>query len=179
MVGYSPWQSVPQIASGRMSPKEEFVASPDGSATAVPQLRLLVPPDPKEARAVRERVAAFTRTLGVDDEALSDIVTTIGEAFANAVQHAHTNDAIELTAWLDDEGRLCARIVDRGRGFSPVSVAEVPTGPAEVMAECGRGIGIMTSCTDSFSIESLPDVGTAIVFARRVRGGPKAPNRNG
>ncbi len=136
----------------------------------MPQLRLLIPPDPKEARAVRERVSAFVRALQIDDDALADIVTTIGEAFANAVQHAHTQDAIELTAWLDDDGRLCVRIVDRGRGFLPVPVTEVPTVAAEVMAECGRGMWIMNSCSDSFSIESLPDVGTAIVFSRQVRG---------
>jgi anti-sigma regulatory factor (Ser/Thr protein kinase) len=162
-----------------MSLEEEFVASRDGSATAVPQLRLLVPPDPKEARAVRERVAAFTRTLGIDEEALADVVTTIGEAFANAIQHADTHDSIEVTAWLDDDGRLCARIVDRGRGFAPVPVTEAPYRAADAMAECGRGMWIMNSCSDSFSIESLPDVGTAIVFARRIREGSKAPNRNG
>jgi anti-sigma regulatory factor (Ser/Thr protein kinase) len=145
----------------------------------VPLLRLLVPPDPKEARAVRQRVAAFTRTLGIDDEALADVVTTIGEAFANAVQHAHTRDSIELTAWLADDGRLCGRIVDRGCGFAPVPVTELPARPVETTAECGRGLWIMSSCTDSFSIESLPDVGTAIVFARQIRGGSKAPNRNG
>ena len=162
-----------------MSLEEEFARSYDGLATALPQLRLLVPPDPREARAVRERVAAFGHALGLEDDPLNDVLTVIGEAFANAVQHARSRDPIELTAWLEDDGRFLARIVDRGSGFAEGCDVRAPEGPAEVLAEGGRGMWIMNSCSDAFSVESLPGVGTAIVFARQVLGGSKATNRNG
>lgn len=157
-----------------MSLEKELAAGPEGTATAVPQLRLLVPPDPREARAVRDRVASFSRTLGMGEDALQDVLTVIGEAFANAVQHARTREPIELTAWFEDDSRFLASIVDHGRGFADGSDAR----PAEVLAECGRGMWIMNSCSDSLSVESLPGVGTAIVFARTVRGGSKATRRN-
>jgi anti-sigma regulatory factor (Ser/Thr protein kinase) len=154
------------------------VKGPDGIATTVPQLRLLVPPDPKEARAVRERIAAFVRDLGVDEEALHDIVTVIGEAFANVVQHASTREPIELTTWLEDGTRLLARIVDRGRGFPSADAARPTEAPDDALAERGRGMWIMSSCSDMLSVDSLPGLGTAIVFARNVRGGPSRASRN-
>jgi anti-sigma regulatory factor (Ser/Thr protein kinase) len=108
---------------------------------------------------------------------LFDIVTAVGEAFANAVQHAHTADTIELTAWLDAEGKLLTRVVDRGCGFAPD-----PQGPhrqSESFAENGRGMWIMNACADVLSVDSLPGLGTAIVFARDLRRGGAAASRNG
>jgi anti-sigma regulatory factor (Ser/Thr protein kinase) len=111
------------------------------------------------------------------EDALQDVLTVIGEAFANAVQHAQTLEPIELTAWLEDN-RFLARIVDRGSGFAEGVEPQAPRHPAEELAECGRGMWIMNSCADSLSVESLPGIGTAIVFARSVRGGPNATGRN-
>jgi len=155
-----------------MSPDEVRIDGPDGIATSVPQLRLLVPPDPKEARAVRGRIAAFVQGLGVPDEALFDVVAVIGEAFANIVQHAQTRDAIELTTWLEDGTRIVARIVDRGRGFATPSGGDLAAAPADALSECGRGMWIMNQCADMISVDSIPGLGTAIVFARDVRKGP-------
>ena len=162
-----------------MRPEEVTLEGPDGIATTVPQLRLLVPPDPKEAQAVRGRIAAFARGLGVCEEALHDFVTVIGEAFANVVQHARTRDAIELTTWLEDDGRLLARIVDRGCGFANREPQLTREAPTDAFAESGRGMWIMNACSDMLSVDSLPGLGTAIVFARHSRGGPVAASRNG
>ena len=133
----------------------------------MPRLRLLVPPDPREAQAVRRRITAFVRGLGVADDVLYDVVTVIGEAFANVVQHARTREAIELTAWLEDDCRLVTRIVDRGQGFT-VSAEDLGTNPAQALAECGRGMWIMNRCCDTFAVESIPGLGTAIVFAHNL-----------
>jgi len=161
-----------------MDLNEVAVERQHGIATTVPQLRLLVPPDPKEARAVRDRIATFVRGLGVSEDALHDFVTVIGEAFANVVQHAETREAIELTTWLEDGSRLLARIVDRGRGFPSEDAARPPDPPSNELAECGRGMWIMRSCSTMFSVESLPGLGTAIVFARDVHGGSPSASRN-
>lgn len=154
---------------------EEFrIDGPDGIATSVPQLRLLVPPDPKEARAVRDRIAAFVHDLGVPEEAAYDVVTVIGEAFANVIQHAETRDAVELTTWLEDGTRLLTRIVDRGRGFANVAQGGGVRMPADALAESGRGLWIMNQCADMISVDSIPGLGTAIVFSRDLRKGPAA-----
>jgi anti-sigma regulatory factor (Ser/Thr protein kinase) len=162
-----------------MSPDQLRMESPDGIATSVPQLRLLVPPDPKEAQAVRGRVASFIRGLGVPEDALFDVVTVIGEAFANVVQHAGTREAIELTTWLEDGTRLLTRIVDRGHGFDASPATLAPQGPADTFSERGRGIWIMNQCADLISVDSIPGLGTAVVFAREIGKGPAAANRNG
>jgi len=154
------------------------VEGQDGIATALPQLRLLVPPDPKEARAVRGRIAAFVRGLGISEDALLDFVTVVGEAFANVVQHAQTREAIELTMWFEDGTRLLARIVDRGCGFASEDAARPPDPPSDDLAEGGRGMWIMRSCSTMFSVDSLPGLGTAIVFAREVNGGSPPASRN-
>jgi anti-sigma regulatory factor (Ser/Thr protein kinase) len=73
---------------------------------------------PEAARPIRHAMAAFLAASGrVDDDVSDDILTAVGEALANAVEHAYAgveeND-VELFARLESNGTLAVDVFDRG-----------------------------------------------------------------
>lgn len=94
------------------------------------ELRLNCRARPEVARPMRHAVAAFLAAAGlVDEETRDDVLTAVGEALANAVEHAYANveeNAVELFARLDgdllavdvfDRGTFIERAPREGRGF--------------------------------------------------------------
>jgi anti-sigma regulatory factor (Ser/Thr protein kinase) len=132
----------------------------DGSGA---QLRLSVPPDPKLGGYVRSELMAFAELQGIPKPDVADFVAAIGEALANAIEHAHTDEPIEISAWLLGENRLFASVRDRGIGFAPDASDRSLTLP-DPYAERGRGLPIMRRCSDLFSIRSAPGEGTRITL---------------
>ena len=126
------------------------------------QLRLCVPPDAKLGGYVRQQVIAFTEAQGIDDDEVLDFVSAVGEALANAIEHAHTSEPIEVSAWVLDN-RLFASVSDRGIGFTPTERTVSPALP-DTDAERGRGLPIMRRCADMFSVRSSPGEGTRVTL---------------
>jgi anti-sigma regulatory factor (Ser/Thr protein kinase) len=129
---------------------------------------LCVPPDARLGGYVRQEVIAFAETQGIDEPDVTDFVGAIGEALANAIEHAHTEEPIEISAWLLGEDRLFASVSDHGVGFSPVSCEQTNALP-DAYAERGRGLPIMRRCSDVFSVRSGPGQGTRVTLGRYVR----------
>jgi len=129
-------------------------------------LDLRVPPQPHSSRIVREGVTDFVRAHHIGEEDLAHFLTALGEALANAIEHAHADLPIEVEVRLSGE-RILATVHDSGVGFRPelVVVASVP----DPTAERGRGLPIMRRCCDIFRIESAPGHGTAVVLGRYIR----------
>jgi len=132
----------------------------DGSGA---QLRLFVPPDPKLGGYVRRELIAFAELQGIGKPEVADFVAAIGEALANAIEHAHTREPIEISAWLLGEDRLFASVRDRGVGFAP-SGPDRSLALPDAYAERGRGLPIMRRYSDLFSIRSAPGEGTRITL---------------
>jgi anti-sigma regulatory factor (Ser/Thr protein kinase) len=135
------------------------------------QLRLCVPPDAKLGGYVRHEVMAFTEAHGIDDDEVTDFLSAIGEALANAIEHAHTTEPIEISAWVLDD-RLFASVRDRGVGFTP-SERTLSAALPDIYAERGRGLPIMRRCADVFSVRSSPGDGTRVTigcFVHRLAG---------
>jgi anti-sigma regulatory factor (Ser/Thr protein kinase) len=67
---------------------------------------------------MRHAVAAFLAATGcTDQEASDDILTAVGEALANAVEHAYAGaeeSEVELFARLEDDRTLSVDVFDRG-----------------------------------------------------------------
>jgi serine/threonine-protein kinase RsbW len=126
-------------------------------------LRLSIPPLPRfagTARRVLSNFAGFHRLAAGDAEYM---VFALGEAIANAIQHAETRDAIEIRISLEGDA-VVARVADRGQGF-----ATPPCGPValpSVFAEAGRGFAIMQRCTDFLDVCSEPGGGTIVTMGR-------------
>jgi anti-sigma regulatory factor (Ser/Thr protein kinase) len=126
------------------------------------QLRLCVPPDPRLGGYVRQEVMAFAATQGIAGADVCDFISAIGEALANAIEHAHTLEPIEIYAWLTED-RLFASVWDRGIGFAP-SERAVATQLPDAFAERGRGLPIMRRFADIFSVHSAPGEGTRVTL---------------
>jgi serine/threonine-protein kinase RsbW len=126
-------------------------------------LRLCVPPLASNAGMVRHALMDFGDKHGVDRLDMEMLVFAVGEAIANAVEHADATADIEVQCRIDDT-EIVATIIDSGRGVhEPVADDTIMPLP-EPMAEGGRGIPMMQRCTDMFSIRPLPGGGTGVVL---------------
>jgi anti-sigma regulatory factor (Ser/Thr protein kinase) len=126
-------------------------------------LQLRVPPDPRFAATVRQALSGFAALHGVSTYDVEPLVCALGEALANAIEHASTNRDLEIRAEVRDEW-IEAMVTDHGCGL-PAIPAECAPLPSSFI-ERGRGIPMMQRCTDIFSIESLPGAGTTVRLTR-------------
>jgi anti-sigma regulatory factor (Ser/Thr protein kinase) len=112
-------------------------------------------------------VADFARTHGIAGDTLNHFLSALGEALANAIEHARSEKPIEIEVRIALD-RIVATIRDRGVGFA----SEPPANPVlpEPNAERGRGLPIMRRCCDIFSIESSPGHGTSVLIGCRLTG---------
>jgi serine/threonine-protein kinase RsbW len=130
-----------------------------------------VPPEARASRAVRESVARHARAHGVCEDDLDLFLTALGEALANAVEHAAAVPyEVSITVEVRIEGdRIVGTVQDNGCGFTPASSAE-PQLP-DSHAERGRGLPIIRRCSDFFAVTSSPGKGTVVVLGRYFRAG--------
>ncbi len=131
---------------------------PEAGAT----LDLRVAPDARQSAVVRRRILDFAAEHRIELARMHDFITALGEAFANAVEHAQTPD-VAISVWIVQPNRLFATVTDRGIGFHQNGGQTRAQLPAN-SSERGRGLPIMRSCTDVFSIRSTPGVGTCVVL---------------
>ena len=135
-------------------------------------LEFRVPPEPNLSRVVRERVADFARSGGVEDADLCHFLTALGEALANAMEHARALEPLWVEVRLSSD-RIVATVQDDGVGFAtPQAVAEPELPSADSIR--GRGLPIMRRCSDIFAVNSSPGKGTAVVVGRYLRAGKGA-----
>jgi anti-sigma regulatory factor (Ser/Thr protein kinase) len=109
---------------------------------------------------------AFAEAHAIVGDDVIDFVVAVGEALANAIEHAHTDKPIEITAWLLGNDRLFACVSDHGVGF-----ATSEPGPAlpDAFAERGRGLPIMRRCSDVFTVRSIPGQGTRVTLGCHIQ----------
>ena len=116
------------------------------------ELRVFRPADPKTAGPIRHALSAFLTTLDVGEEAIEDILMAVGEALANAVEHAYDGDAtgvVELHARIDDEEHLNIDVSDDGQFI-------------EREPRPGRGFGLRIVKTVARSVAVEVDNGTRV-----------------
>jgi anti-sigma regulatory factor (Ser/Thr protein kinase) len=125
-----------------------------------------IPPHPRLCRVVREGVADFGRAHGVPEEDLAHFLIALGEALANAMEHARAAKPIEIACRVSPE-RILATVRDDGVGFlgEPSPSPELPG----ALEERGRGLPIMRRCSDIFAVQSVPGEGTAVIVGRYLR----------
>jgi anti-sigma regulatory factor (Ser/Thr protein kinase) len=88
--------------------------------TGPSQLHLRCEASPERARPLRHALGAFLAAVDVDEPYLDDVLTAVGEALANVVEHAYCQHSVstaemELLVQADDASGLCIDVVDRGR----------------------------------------------------------------
>ncbi|MGL6278048.1 MAG: ATP-binding protein, partial [Gaiella sp.] len=99
-----------------------------------------VPAHPARLAHLRARLRARLEEAGLAREELSAVLVAVGEACANAVEHAYPDGTGEVTLLLERRGEsLVATIGDRGSWRRP--------GPP---GDRGRGTSIMQELSDGF-----------------------------
>lgn len=73
--------------------------------------------DPTTPAQLRHTLAAFLNAIDIDGSLRDDIIIAVGEAVANAVEHAYETQEpgrVELHASTDDDNTLLVDVYDRG-----------------------------------------------------------------
>jgi anti-sigma regulatory factor (Ser/Thr protein kinase) len=104
------------------------------------------------AKPMRHALAAFLSALDVPEIEQVDVITAVGEALANAVEHAYRDSEVRdvsLRARLDSDGTLAVDVVDGGRHV-----------PAVQQIDRGFGLRIMRAIAQSIKMDAAD--GTAL-----------------
>lgn len=89
-------------------------------ATGRSELRLHCVARPERAKSLRHALGAFLSALGVSPELAVGILTAVGEAVVNVIEHAYESDAtsaagvVELVASAEKPHVLCVDVFDKG-----------------------------------------------------------------
>ena len=123
-------------------------------------LDLTVPAVATSLRSIRVAVRRWLASAGAGPADVADLLTAIGEASSNAVEHAYgpTQGTITVRLERDPDGVVVATVRDTGRWREPRG------------ANRGRGIRLMEQTSDQVDIAPGP-TGTEVVI-RRWLGGP-------
>jgi serine/threonine-protein kinase RsbW len=117
------------------------------------ELRVRKKAQPRSAGLLRHALEAFLTANEIDPDTRIDIVTAVGEALANSIEHAYAPNKIgdvELRARINDfEPRISVDIIDGGR-----FVARVP------QPHRGFGLRIIKIAARTMRIDT--SAGTAI-----------------
>lgn len=81
------------------------------------ELRLCETAKPESASLLRHALDDFLVSLDVDRAKRIDVVTAVGEAIANSIEHAYMNGKpgnVEIHARIDRDGTIRVDIIDTG-----------------------------------------------------------------
>ena len=122
-------------------------------------VEIQIPPSTQYLAMVRDLVAAVVaRQAGVESRRLDDLRVAVSEAVTNAIeahQARRRPDRIRICC-IPTPGRVEIQVHDRGGGFDPSSVPELPA-PSDLRrmhAEKGRGLWLMRIMSDEHDISS-------------------------
>ena len=112
----------------------------------------------------------------MEPDRVADLRLAVSEAVANAVRAQELFSIPDrVTIWCNlAESFIEVEVADRGRGFDPDQVPDLPhvETPERLDHESGLGLSLMRDLADETVIESGPD-GTAVRLVIRYSGGPE------
>ncbi len=126
-----------------------------------PPLEIRLPAVPANLRVIRERMRAWMPAAAIDAATLEDLLLAVGEAAANAVEHAGPNGGrdvdLEVTARIE-QSTLTTVVADSGRWRPPQPSPH----------NRGRGIPLMQALADRVTIVTT-DTGTSVELCKELR----------
>jgi anti-sigma regulatory factor (Ser/Thr protein kinase) len=127
------------------------------AASDLATLELTVPAVASSLRGIRVAVRRWLAGTPADPEDVADLLTAIGEASSNAVEHAYgpRQGTVALRMELDPADTVVVSIRDTGHWREPRGTNR------------GRGIRLMEQTSDEVGINSGP-AGTEVVIHRRL-----------
>jgi len=99
-------------------------------------VHLTMPANPENLYRLRHAMAGYLGALPLEPDRRDEIVLAVGEAAANAVEHAYTDEPdpgpLEVTFWTDSDA-IWVEVRDHGRWREPPPAPRAP----------GQGLGIV------------------------------------
>ena len=126
---------------------------------------LSLPRDALSVPIVRRVLNSSMRTLGVEEDCLTDIEIALAEACTNVLDHAAMGDEYAVVAGLDDS-KCVIEVVDTGRGFDADQLGHVEADPS---AEEGRGIQLIRALVDRVHFRSRPETGMIVHLEKELQ----------
>ncbi len=139
-------------------------------------VRLTIPALPRYVSIARAMAAALARISGFEKGKIGEIISAVGEACINAVQHAYQKDGVGYYTGADIDIRFMAYpteltivVRDMGIGFDPVFVQRYITrSDAERPDKVKMGLFIVTQMMDAVEIDSGIGRGTQVRMTKRL-----------
>jgi serine/threonine-protein kinase RsbW len=127
---------------------------------------------------VMRRVLGDTlRGLGVDEDAVYDILLAATEACTNVLQHSGREAPGYAVVTSVGAVGCQVEVADAGVGaaFPEAGRDEPPGIPIAQLPESGRGLAVMRACVDNVTLDSSPDRGTVVTLRKHLRWSQDAP----
>ncbi len=137
----------------------------DGEVASEPWVLDLftLPSTMMHCQEARLRVDSLAGSVGIGEDARSDIMLAVGEAVANAVEHGNGNDpnGSFTVRCVATPGRVLVSISDDGPGFRP---DDLPSIEEALLLERGRGVHCMSAVMDEVRFDF--SCGTTVRMAK-------------
>ena len=126
---------------------------------------LQLPRDALSVPVVRRVLNTSMRTLGVDEQCLTDIELALTEACTNVLDHAAMGDEYEVVAGLLDSSCVI-EVIDTGHGFDADRLGHAEADPS---AEEGRGLQLIRALVDQVHFRSRPENGMIVHLEKELQ----------
>jgi serine/threonine-protein kinase RsbW len=136
------------------------------------RLSFSLPRDASTVPMTRRVLDAALSLFAVSRDCRADIELAVGEACANAVEHAVDGTDYQVTVTIQDD-RCVIDVIDDGIGV--VEPADVEVGPD---AEAGRGLRIIRALADVVEFRRDRQRGVALRIVKLFRRGGAQPVRH-
>ena len=125
------------------------------------------PPDP--GPGPEQLGGQRTALAGCDSDQAYFIEMAVREIVVNAIRHGNQLDLEKVVrvSYRFNSERFEVGILDQGRGFDFDHLPD-PCDPENLMKSSGRGIFLVRSFMDDFSLARLPNQGTEVRFAKKL-----------
>ncbi len=117
--------------------------------------------------SAEELAVGLAQRAGFDEDDLMKIGMAVRESMVNAVVHGNRYNANKKVRFSVAKGgeRFTVRIADEGEGFDFVNLPD-PLAPENLMRTSGRGIFLMRSFMDEFSIRRREPAGIEVTLVK-------------
>jgi serine/threonine-protein kinase RsbW len=111
----------------------------------------------------------LTALAGCNADQAYFIEMAIREIVANAIQHGNKQDISKYVniEYCFDRDKFQVQIQDQGRGFDFEHLPD-PLNPENLLKASGRGIFLVRSFMDDFSLAYVPNTGTQVKFTKKI-----------
>ena len=120
----------------------------------VKELNLVIPSSTEFVGPIMSFLYALFKNKGIEETVVSNVVTSVIEAVANAIKHgnkADLNKKIEISVCVD-RNKLNIEVQDEGEGFDVTKLPD-PLAPENLLKPTGRGIFLIKAFMDNVDFD--------------------------